>query len=130
MDITITKDQGRVPVTVFHLSGDLTSDQELLSQANEAYQADTRFILLDLAGVPYMSSSGLRALHQIFDMLRRDTPVQSDRVVTKGITSGTFTSPHLKILNPSNHVMEVLKIAGYDMFLEIHRDYRKAIASF
>jgi hypothetical protein len=26
--------------------------------------------------------------------------------------------------------MEVLKTAGYDMFLEIHTDYKKALASF
>ncbi len=130
MEITVSNDQGRVPVTVFHLKGDLTSEQELLSQARQAYQVDTRFILLDLAGVPYMSSASLSALHQIFNMLRRDTPVQSDRFVTKGIVAGTFTSPHLKLLNPSAHVLEVLKTAGYDMFLEIHHDYKKAIASF
>lgn len=130
MEITVSNDQGRVPVTVFHLKGDFTSEQELLSQARQSYQADTRYILLDLDGVPYMSSSGLRTLHQIFDMLRQDTPVQSDQYVTKGITTGTFTSPHLKLLKPSNHVMEVLKTAGYDMFLEIYHDYKKAIASF
>jgi len=48
----------------------------------------------------------------------------------KGIVAGTFTSPHLKLYNPTSHVLEALKTAGYDMFLEIHRDYKKAISSF
>jgi hypothetical protein len=36
----------------------------------------------------------------------------------------------LKLLSPTQHVAESLRVAGYDMFLEIHQDRRKAIASF
>ena len=39
-------------------------------------------------------------------------------------------SPHLKLVKPTPHVLEVLKSAGYDMFLEIHRDLRQALDSF
>jgi hypothetical protein len=48
----------------------------------------------------------------------------------KGLSDGTFKSPHLKLLNPSPRVLDVLSIAGVDMFLEVHRNYKDALASF
>ena len=130
MQITVSQKQARVPVTVLRLNGDLTSEAQLQSEAKKAYEAGVRYILLDLKEVPYMSSAGLRAIHGIFMMLRSDMPAESDQAMKAGISAGTFTSPHLKLLNPSKHVHEVLKTAGYDMFLEIHQDYKRALASF
>lgn len=130
MQINVSQEQARVPVTVFRLNGELTSDAQLQSAAQEAFEAGARNILLDLKEVPYMSSAGLRAIYLIFLMLRGDTPAEREEAMTAGIAAGTFTSPHLKLLNPTQHVLEVLKTAGYDMFLEIHRDYKKALASF
>jgi len=130
MEISISQEQGKVPVSVLHVKGDLRSEDELLSQARTAFESGTRNILLDLSGVRFMSSSGLRAIHKIFNMLRTDAPNESDEAVSAGITAGTFTSPHLKILKPQKNVLEVLKLAGYDMFLEIHQNYKKAIDSF
>jgi hypothetical protein len=34
------------------------------------------------------------------------------------------------LLNPSPRVMEVLRIAGVDLLLEVHQDLDAAIASF
>ena len=130
MQISFSQEEARVPVTVFRLEGELTSDVELQTAAQEAFEAGARNILLDLKNVPYMSSAGLRAIHSIFMMLRSDSPAESDKAMTAGIAAGTFTSPHLKLLSPTQHVHEVLKTAGYDMFLEIHQDQKRALASF
>lgn len=130
MEISISQDQGKVPVSVFHLNGDLRSEDELLSQARNTFESGARNILIDLSGVRYISSSGLRAIHKIFKMLRTDALDESDEAMHTGISAGTFTSPHLKLLKPQKNVLEVLKLAGYDMFLEIHQDYKKAVASF
>lgn len=130
MDITVSYEQGRVPVTVFHLKGDLTAENQLRERAKQAYEDGTRNLLLDLTEVPYISSSGLRALHHIYMLLRTDAPEESDQAAKAGILAGTFTSPHLKLLNPSKNAEKVLSLAGYDTFLEIHRDLRKAIDSF
>ena len=77
-----------------------------------------------------MSSAGLRVLHTIFIMLRSDVPEENDAAVRKGLADGTFKSPHLKLLNPSKNNREVLRTAGFDMFLEIHDDLKQAVASF
>ena len=132
MEIRVSQEQGRVPVTVFHIKGEIISDTELNERAKEAVLNGTRDLLLDLREVPYMSSQGLRALHFIYTLLRTDAPDESDQAVKSGIAAGTFKSPHLKLLGPSDKTLEVLKMTGYDMFLEIHpKDkFNQAVASF
>ena len=130
MDVTVSQAQGRVPVTIFRITGAVTNNQELEARAQTAYDDGTRNILLDLTEVSYMATAGLRALHAIFTLLRADTPEESDATTNAGIAAGTFVSPHLKLLNPNAYVLEVLKVAGYDMFLEIHHDMNQAVASF
>lgn len=130
MEIDVSQDEGRVPVTVFRLKGDLAGEEPLQSQAQEAYAAGARYLLLDLSKVPYITSAGLRAIHFIFDLMRGDAPEESDEVVRRGIATGDYTSGHLKLLKPSKNAKKALSLAGYDMFLEIHKNYGKAIASF
>jgi len=130
MKISVSQEQGRVPVTVFHIDGNLTSEEELEEMARRAYEGGARNILLDLTDVPFMASSGLRALHYIYTLLRTDAQEESDGVVRKGIAAGTWTSPHFKLLKPNRNVLEVLRTTGYDMFLEILTDRKRAIASF
>ena len=130
MDVTVSQAQGRVPVTIFRIAGAITDNQDLEARAQAAYDGGARNILLDLTDVPYMATAGLRALHAIYTLLRADTPEESDEVTRAGIAAGTFVSPHLKLLKPTPNVQQVLKAAGYDMFLQIHRDLGQAIASF
>ena len=130
MEITRSQEHGRVPVTVLHVRGNLTSEVELQDAARQAFADGARNILLDLSAVPFMASAGLRALHYIYALLRTDAAEERDDVVRRGLAAGTFTSPHLKLLNPNRHVREVLRLAGYDMFLEIHTDRTQAVASF
>lgn len=132
MEIAVSQEQGRVPVTVFHIQGDLSAAtyEQFEKRAQEAIQSGTRNLILDLAGVPYMSSAGLRALHQVYKSLRGDSAAESDQAVHAGIAAGTFRSPHLKLVNTPPRVLQVLKLSGFDMFLEIHKNLKEAVASF
>jgi hypothetical protein len=130
MEIAVSEVQARVPVTIFYLKGAVTSNTEIEQRAQAAFDAGARNILLDLSEVPYMATSGLRALHFIYTLLRGDAEEESDAVVKSGIAAGTYTSPHLKLLKPNANVTEALKVAGYDMFLELHSDKNKALNSF
>jgi anti-anti-sigma factor len=132
MEITVTQEQGRVPVTILHVRGDVNSAtaDEFQAQAQQAYDDGARDMLIDLSEVSLLSSAGLRVLHRIFNMLRSESPDESDEVVHKGLTDGTFKSPHLKLLNPNQNVSQVLRMAGFDMFLDIYVDPNQAIASF
>ena len=132
LNITVSEEQGQVPVTVFHVAGDIdgSSYETLRTEAASAYEAGMRYLLLDLAKVKYMSSAGLRALHNIFDMLNADISAEEQKKVARGILDGSYKSPYLKLLNPSRDVQRTLSTAGFDMFLEIHNNAKAAIKSY
>lgn len=131
MEITVSQPEAHVPVTVVHLSGNLDSAsyEQLQTRANGLINAGTRNLLLDLSGVPYMSSAGLRALNSIYKQLREDS-AESNQAVAKGLSAGTYKSRHLKLLNPTRRVLETLKMSGMDMVLDIHHSLKDALASF
>jgi anti-anti-sigma factor len=132
MEITTTQEQGRVPVTVFHLKGELDAvfAEQLRQQGREAIASGTRYLLLDLAEVPYIASAGLRAFQEFFTLLREGSEDEGDKDIHQGLRDGTYKSPNLKLLNPTRHAVEALSTAGFDMFLEIHHNLRDAVASF
>ncbi len=129
MDISTLRELREPPVTVLRVTGPITESAALVEQAQAAFDKGARHILIDLSKVPYMATSGLRALHSIYMMLRNAAGVDSV-AVGSGISAGTYTSPHLKLLGPNKHVLEALKTAGYDMFLQIHTNYQQALDSF
>jgi anti-anti-sigma factor len=132
MEIVMEQKAGRVPVAIFHVEGEITaaSSADLQRQADDAYAAGARDMLLDLTRVPFIDSGGLRAIHYIYNLLRTDATEEGDRSVRKGIAAGTYKAQHLKLLKPNDNVMKALKMAGFDMFLEVHSNLKKAVASF
>ena len=132
MEISVSQQQGRVPITLFHIKGDIDGStyEQVQTSIDQAINAGAHDIILDLPEVPYMSSAGMRLLNHVFNQLRGTLPQESDEAMKKGLRDGTFKSPHLKLVSPTPHVLEVLKMMGIDMFLEIHRSVPDAVASF
>jgi len=132
MDVTVTLENGRVPVTVIHVAGntDSASADEFEKKVMEVIDGGARYVVLDLSKVPYMSSAGLRVLQNVFDKLRSLSADESDKEMYRKINEGSFTSPHLKLLKPTKEVIEVLKMTGFDMLVSIETDLKTAVASF
>lgn len=132
LKITVSQEHGQVPVTVFHLVGDIdgASYEELQTQAKSAYEAGTHYLLLDMTKVKYMSSAGLRALHNIFELLNANASEEAAKKMKKGILDGSYKSPYLKLLNPARDVARTLSTSGFDMFLEIFTNSQTAVNSF
>jgi anti-anti-sigma factor len=132
MEITTSQEQGRVPVTVFHITGnvDSTTYGQFEKKFEEALKGGTRYILLDMQNTPFISSAGLRAIHAAFIELRNLTPDMTDKEMRDGISAGTYKSPHLKLLNPSVNVRTALHTAGFDMYLDSFKDLKSALAAF
>lgn len=133
MEITTAQaHSATTPVTVFHVVGEInTHTHEQLHQAMKAaYDAGARNMVLDLTDVPYMSSAGLRLLSSMMKQLRGDAPSESPEAMSKGILAGTFTSPHLKLVNPKPLVTEVLHTSGIDMVLQIFHSVDDAVVTF
>lgn len=130
MEINVTHGQGQGEVTVFDIEGEINAGtyEQLQAQAQKAFDAGARNLVLDLTDVPFVSSAGIRALNTIFRLFQTDG--ESNEDIARGLRDGTFKSRHLKLLSPNPRVNEVLSIAGVDMFLEIHRDLDEALASY
>ncbi len=133
MDIRVTHEQSRVLVTILHIAGAINSSnyQELDQTATRTINSGTRYILMDLSNVRFMSSAALRSLQNMDRKLNAIMePVMDPRLRQRGMLDGAYKSPYIKLLNPSEPVMLTLKTAGWDMVFDIFRDKRKAIGSF
>lgn len=134
MEIKTFTENGRVPVTVVHVDGDLDSStyEAFQAQVDALIEADARFVLIDLSHAEFISSAGLRSFNTIFNKLRALHPDANlkDADVNKGIQSGTYKSPHLKLLNLSDDAQKAFEMAGFDMFIETFTDMKTAVASF
>ena len=122
MEIEVYQQQGRVPVTILTIRGDIDAQtyDQLQNQVQSSIKAGARNFLLDMAGVNYISSYGVRALSQIYDWLRDagETPIAGHK------------SPHVKLVNVSAPVSKVLETTGMDLYLDIYSDRENAIAAF
>lgn len=129
MEITVSQELGRVPVTVVHAHGniDSTSYEHFQTRVEGLIKHGSSDVLLDLREVPYISSAGLRALNQIYNQLNKE---QDPNAVSKGVSAGTYKAAHLKLLAPSHRVHETLKMSGFDMFLDIFPNMHDALAAF
>ena len=136
MNISVTKETGRVDVTVLGVEGQLDgqSYQDLIGKAKELFDAGARDFVLDLSDLTYISSAGLVALHSIALMLKGEEMPDTEhgwsayRSMGRGSEAGMQT--HIKLLNPREEVRSVLEMVGFDRVFEIFTDRREAVNSF
>ena len=136
MNIGVSELQGRIPVTVMQLQGDLDASnyKRLIDKAREVYSTGVRALLLDMSEMPFMGSSGLVALHSIAVLLQGGTPPDPDtgwgalHAIDRERAAGL--QKYVKLFNPQARVDRVLRMAGFDQFFEIYTDLDVAIASF
>jgi len=136
MNVTVEVAQGRVPVTVLAVHGDLDAStyQALIATARAQVAAGASHVLLDLSDVPYISSAGLVALHSAAVLVQGKQPPDPEagwtafRTMGRDIEQGRQVG--VKLLSPQPSVMRVLDTSGMAQFFEIHTDRAAAIASF
>lgn len=128
LNITASKVQGEVPVTILHLNGHLhgNTESELLDRARQAQEDGSKYLLLDLSGVEVLTSAGLRAIHNIFNLF---TP-KSDVEIIHQHGEEPYKSPYFKLVCPNPDVYYVLNIAGFLQNLLIYSNMEEAVNSF
>jgi anti-anti-sigma regulatory factor len=128
LNITTSQIQGEVPVTILHLSGHLhgSTEPELLDRARQALEDGSKYLLLDLSGVEVLTSAGLRAIHNIFNLF---TP-QSDKTTIRQHGEEPYKSPYFKLVCPNPDIYYVLNIAGFLQNILIYNDMNEAVGSF
>lgn len=100
-------------VQLFEVSGrvDSTNASELGLAMDRAADEGRNHIVLDLGGVEYLSSAGLREMVRVLKRVKR-------------------SGGDLRIANPSERVREVLELAGLDTIFEIYPTQVEAVGSF
>ncbi len=128
LNITASQMQGEMSVTILHLSGHLhgNTEQQLVDRARQAYEDGSTHILLDLSGVEVLTSAGLRAIHNIFNLL---TP-QSDLAIIRQHGEEPYKSPYFKLMCPNPDVYYILNIAGFLQNILIFSNMEEAVNSF
>jgi anti-anti-sigma factor len=129
LEITVSQEQARVLVTVFHLQGrlNMSNVDELIEKARQAYKDGMRYLLIDLKEVESISSAGLGAILTIYKML---TSKEEINVSEKTPVGESYKSSYLKLVNPSPAVYNVLDIAGFLDSIAIYDNIEDALASF
>ena len=134
MEIKVSNENGRVPITVLHVEGNIDSRsyEDFEYQVDKLIKEGTRYILIDLAQAPFISSAGLRALQHIFKQLHslHSDPNLNTEDTKQGIRAGTYKSSYLKLLNLSPEIRTAFDTSGFDMYMETFSDLDTAIASF
>src|ERR671923_727436 len=128
LNITASQIQGDVPVTILHLNGHLhgNTERELIDRARQAQEDGSKHLLLDLSGVEVLTSAGLRAIHNIFNLF---TP-KSDLQVIRQHGEEPYKSPYFKLVCPNPNVYYVLNIAGFLQNILIYNNMEEAVNSF
>jgi len=136
MQITIAKEQGKEPITVIQLNGQLDGQtyQNLISKALEVSKEGAKNVILDMTDLTYISSAGLVSLHTIALMLKGEAVPDPEEgwaaLRSMGNVSDAGIQKHVKLLNPRPEIVSVLDMVGFSAFFEIFTDKQAAIDSF
>lgn len=136
MTVLLEQAQGKLPVTLIKIQGDLDASNylEVIQKAQDAYNAGGRDFLIDMSEIPFMASSGLVALHSVALLVKGEKPPDPNegwgafRSLDREQT-GEFEQ-HIKLLKPQPKVDRTLDMTGMKGFFEIFDDLETAIASF
>jgi anti-anti-sigma regulatory factor len=135
LNITVSHKNGRVPVAVMKLEGELdaASYLDVIARARELAAQGTSHVLLDLGDLTYMGSSGLFAIHSVAMLLRGAEPPDPEHgwgAIHSVDSGGSEQVQPLKLLNPQPAVDRVLERSGLKRYFETYTDRAAAIASF
>ena len=128
---TIEQVEGRVPVTVLALDGELDASnfEELIDAVRRLYEDGTRQLLIDLSGLRFMASSGLVALHSIVRIMHGEPPPDPEAgwsALNADVGPG---QTEVQLCAPQAAVERVLSRTGLDRLFVVHPDRDTALAS-
>lgn len=117
LQIGVSREEGDKNVSVLRLTGslDANTQSQLEDKAKETIDGGAEYLVLDMSGVDYLGSAGMRAIHAITNQL---SPEES-----------SMRSARLKVLSPSPAAAKVFKTLGFDSFIDIHDNLDEAIAA-
>ena len=121
-------------VAVLRLDGELDASnyREVMSTGEQLYSEGVRTLVLDMAGLEYMSSSGIVALHSLALVYRGQAPHDPDagwEALHAAQADGEAGGPHdqLRLAAPSEAIEVVLDRTGMNRIMPVFPDRDAAI---
>ena len=137
MQTTVERVEARVPVTVMTLSGELDASNylRLVDDVRPVYAGGTRDLLLDLADLSFISSSGLVSLYSILKVMQGEEPPDPEygwsalHSMERDAEDGK-TQEVVRLCGMQPAVAEVLQRTGIDAMFPSYPDREAALAAF
>jgi anti-anti-sigma factor len=137
MQTTVERVEGRVPVTVMALAGELDASNylRLIDDVRPLYASGARHLLLDLTDLPFLSSSGLVALYSILKVMQGEEPPDPEygwsalHEMERGAEEGGEQNA-IRLAGLRPEVAGVLQRTGLDALFPSHPDRESALAAF
>ena len=136
MNMSDEQAQAKVPVTILRLQGDVDGSnyRQVIDRVKALYEAGARHLLIDLSGVPYMSSAGLIALHSASLLFQKQPLPDAEygwrAIRALGEVEQVGRQPFVKLLKLQPRVAGVLGQTGMLPYFETFDDEAAALASF
>jgi anti-anti-sigma regulatory factor len=131
----ITTDQPSSDVAVIGLTGELDGSnfEQVIDAGRAARDGGARRIVIDLAGLTYMGSSGLVAIHSIALLLRGQEPTSPENgwqaIHDLGTDAAADTQPVVVLAGPPPSIERVLDRSGMLGLFPVHADRATAVAA-
>jgi len=122
-------------VAIIQLFGAMNVKQ-FIADAQKLYDVGTRNLILDMSELTFIGSAGVSALQKIaLVYCGEDQPTSKEnqsinQAMPNESEDGFRCQEHIKLLNPSEAIQDVLDIVGLKPFFEIYTDLDAAVASF
>ena len=131
LETTVTQVDGRVPVTVVSLDGELDASnfEQLTETVRQLYDGGARQLLIDLTDLRFMASSGLVALHSIVRIMHGQTPPDPEAGWSSLNADIRPGQTEVQLCAPQAGVARVLGRTGLDRLFIVHPDRDTAIAA-
>jgi anti-anti-sigma regulatory factor len=131
MEIIISIEQGKEPVAVMKLKGEVNASNfmEIVDKAREVYDNPSRNLVIDLSEVPSISSTGQVAIHKVA-LIYSGVPQEVMEDENPDFTHSVQARKHVRLLAPQKSVDESLSKAGMRLFFKVFDDLESAVKSF
>ena len=136
MDITVSIHQANEPVAVMSIKGSIDASNfvEVVTRAQEIYNKPARNLIIDLSDVPFISSAGIVAIHNIallYSGIPQEIKQEEGTVVSRtDFTHSSNARKYVKLLNPQPRVDKTIETAGMKLFFKVFHDLESALQSF
>ena len=129
MDTTVEQVEGAVPITILALNGELDASnfRELIDMVKRLYDEGARKLIIDLADLRFMASSGLVALHSIVQVMHGQDPLDPEGGWQALHSLGGDAQTEVRLAGPQPAVERVLQRTGLDRMFVVHADRQMAI---